>query len=362
MREENGTGPEYSGEEAVLPPAGSFILSPSPHVLGGETIRGIMLKVLCCLMPAAAASVCVFGFNAVRVLFWCAAFCVLFEGLWCLLMRKPQSVGDLSAVLTGVLLALNLPAGVPWWICAVGAFVAVIVAKQVFGGLGQNPFNPAATARVALLVGFAGPMTTWEKIPSPHFDFLTSATPLSAAKLAAGTDRAAPVFEALESAECLTESFIGYVGGSLGETSALAILLGGAGLIAAKLIKWQIPAGMLGAAAVFTGIVHLADPALTPGPLFHLMSGGMMLGAFFMATDMVTSPMSRAGAFFFGVMTGLIACAIRIWGSYPEGISFAILIMNALVPLIDRVFTKRRPSSWISMSASSLHVRRGEVK
>ena len=361
MTEANGTGPEYSGAEAVLPPAESFMLSPSPHILCGETIRGIMLKVLCCLIPAAAASVCVFGFDAVRVLFWCAAFCVLFEALWCMLMRKPQSVGDLSAVLTGVLLALNLPSGVPWWICAVGSFTAIIIAKQVFGGLGQNPFNPAATARVALLVGFAGPMTTWEKIPFPHADVITGATPLAAAKLASGTPGAVPVFDALESAENLSASFIGYVGGSLGETSALAILLGGAGLIAAKLIKWQIPAGMLGAAAVFTGIVHLADPSLTPGPLFHLMSGGMMLGAFFMATDMVTSPMSRTGAFFFGVMTGLIACAIRIWGSYPEGVSFAILIMNALVPLIDRIFTKR-PSSWISLSASSLHIRRGEVK
>jgi len=348
-------------EEAVLPPSGNFILSPSPHLLGDDSIRGIMLKVLICLMPVAAASICVFGLNAVRVILWCTVSCVAFESVWCLLARKTQTVGDLSAAVTGVLLAMNLPSGVPWWICVVGSFIAIIIAKSVFGGLGQNPFNPAAVARVALLIGFAGPMTTWEPIRFVSSDFVTGATPLTAAKMAANSTQTVQIFEVLESGESLTNSLIGYIGGSLGETSALAILLGGIGLLCARLIKWQIPAGMLGATALFTWIVHLSNPLLTPGPLFHLVSGGMMLGAFFMATDMVTSPMSRRGALLYGAMIGVISCVIRIWGNSPEGVSFAIVIMNALVPLIDRMFIKR-PFGWSSMSSSALNIRRGEVK
>lgn len=364
-----------AGEEIVLPPAGSLILSTSPHVHDGESISDIMLKVLICLVPVVAASVWVFGLDAIRVLVYCAVFCMATEYLWCVCTHQPQAVTDWSAAVTGVILALNLPSTAPWWMCLVGSLVAIIIAKQVFGGLGQNPFNPAAVARVALLIGFAQPMTHFVSINSADVtsgatvaiqtgtaaDIVSSATPLTAAKMSAGTANALAVFDKLESGDHLLKSFIGNVGGSLGETSALAIIIGGIMLIAFRLIKWQIPVAMLGAAAIFTWIVNLTAPTLTPGPVFHLLSGGMMIGAFFMATDMVTSPMTQLGAVIFGAMTGLIACVIRIWGGYPEGVSFAIVIMNALVPLIDR-FCYKRPLGWTPASVSALNMRRGEVK
>lgn len=351
-------------EEVVLPPAGSLLLSSSPHIHQGESITTIMLKVLICLMPAIVASICMFGLNALLVLLYCTAFCTVFEYLWNLLLKQPQTVKDLSAVLTGVILAMNLPATVPWWICLIGSFVAIIIAKQIFGGLGQNPFNPAAVARVALLIGFAGPMTEWIN-PMQGFattsEFTTGATPLGTAQMAAGTEKALTTFESLESADALMQSFVGNVGGSLGETSALAILLGGIGLIVFRLIKWQIPFAIIGTTMLFTWLVSTVNPTLTPGALFHVCSGGLMLGAFFMATDMVTSPITHRGAFIYGVMIGLITCVIRIWGAYPDGVSFAIVIMNALVPLIDRICYKR-PFGWSPASASALQMRRNEVK
>lgn len=360
MSEENMKQPE----EVVLPPAGSLLLSTSPHVHQGESITTIMLKVLICLMPVVAASIAVFGLNAICVLVYCAAFCFVFEYLWNLLLKQPQTVKDLSAVLTGVILALNLPASAPWWLCLIGSFVAIIIAKQIFGGLGQNPFNPAAVARVALLIGFAGPMTVWlEPMQGflPSCDFTTGATPLGDAQMAAGTETAATVFQQLESSDFMLQSFLGNIGGSLGETSTLAILLGGIGLIVFRLIKWQIPFAIIGTTLLFTWIVNLANPTLTPGPLFHVCSGGLMLGAFFMATDMVTSPITHRGALIYGMMIGLITCVIRIWGAYPDGVSFAIVIMNALVPLIDR-FCYKRPFGWSPTSASALQMRRNEVK
>ena len=359
MSEENMKQPE----EVVLPPAGSLLLSTSPHVHQGESITTIMLKVLICLMPVVTASICIFGLNAVLVLVYCSAFCLIFEYLWNLLLKQPQTVKDLSAVLTGVILALNLPASAPWWLCLTGSFIAIIIAKQIFGGLGQNPFNPAAVARVALLIGFAGPMTTWIE-PMQGFtatEIMTHPTPLGTAQMAAGTEGALKTFEGLESTNGLMQAFLGDIGGSLGETSALAILLGGIGLIVFRLIKWQIPFAIIGTTMLFTWLVHTVDPTLTPGPLFHVCSGGLMLGAFFMATDMVTSPITHRGAFIFGVMIGLITCVIRIWGAYPDGVSFAIVIMNALVPLIDRLCYKR-PFGWSPVSASALQMRRNEVK
>ncbi len=348
-------------EEAVLPQPGSLVLSTSPHVHDGETISGIMLKVLICLMPVVAASVVVFGFNAVRVIVYCTVFCAGLEYLWNVCTRQPQTVRDLSAVVTGVILALNLPSMVPWWICLVGSFFAIIIAKEVFGGLGQNPFNPAAVGRVALLVGFAGYMTQWAK-PMQDFmqcsDLETGATPLGMAK---GIAASGGSFETLESSDALWQSFVGNIGGSLGETSALAVLLGGIMLIAFRLIKWEIPVAMIGASWIFTWLVSMNAPELTPGPNFHILSGGLMLGAFFMATDMVTSPISKNGAWIFGALIGIIACVIRIWGGYPEGVSFAIVIANALVPLIDR-FCLKRPIGWSPASTSALNMRRGEVK
>ncbi len=353
MSEENMKQPE----EAVLPPAGSLLLSSSPHVHQGESITSIMLKVLICLMPVVTAAICMFGLNAILVLAYCTAGCLVFEYLWNLLLKQPQTVKDLSAVLTGVILGLNLPATVPWWLCLTGSFIAIIIAKQIFGGLGQNPFNPAAVARVALLIGFAGPMTEWVTPMQgfvPTGEFTTGPTPLGAAQMAAS-------FETWESSDALLKSFVGNVGGSLGETSTLAILLGGTGLIVFRLIKWQIPFAIIGTTMLFTWLANLMDPTLTPGPLFHVCGGGLMLGAFFMATDMVTSPITHRGAFLYGAMIGLITCVIRIWGAYPDGVSFAIVIMNALVPLIDKICYKR-PFGWSPASASALQMRRNEVK
>ena len=348
-------------ESAIrLPDAEKLIISTSPHIQDHETITSVMLKVLLCLAPAILASLFFFGIHALTVYIYCTASAVLFEHLWCKLLRQPTTIKDASAAVTGVILAMNMPPAVPWWLCVIGSFIAIIIAKAIFGGLGQNPFNPAAVARVALLIGFAGPMTVWYK-PDLWFktpDLLTSATPLSSAAMARGSVE--QMTEVIAEHD-LTSSILGYVGGSLGETCTLAVLLGGIGLICFRLIKWQIPVAMLGTAWLFTWIIHLAFPELTPGPMFHLTSGGMMIGAFFMATDMVTSPITRSGAFIFGAATGLLACIIRIWGSYPEGVSFAILIMNALVPLIDKLCYKR-PFGWTSTRASTISIRRGEIK
>ncbi len=356
MSDENTNTPA----SPVLPECTQLILSPSPHVQSGSTIAGIMQKVLICLIPAIIASVIFFGLNAIRVILVTTAFSLFFEYLCCRIAKKTHTLGDWSAAVTGVILALNLPPSAPWWVCAAGAFTAIVIAKAVFGGLGQNPFNPAAVARVALLVGFADPMTRFWKpcqgfLPSP--DFVTGATPLSLAKGAETAEQ----LNVIASAENLTQYFLGNMGGSIGETSALAILAGGLGLMAFRLISWHIPFAMLGTAALFTGIVHLAAPELTPGPLFHLCTGGMMIGAFFMATDMVTSPVTARGKVIFGALIGLIACIIRIWGAYPEGVSFAIVIMNALVPLIDR-YCYKRPFGWHPSSEVQFQVRRGEVK
>ena len=358
MTEENKT--ETPAPAVQLPDPRKLILSTSPHVQGPDTVSGIMRKVLICLCPAVIASVIFFGANAVRVLVLTLLFSLVFEWLCCRIGKRASTLGDFSAAVTGVILALNLPASAPWWLCMAGAFFAIVIAKEIFGGLGQNPFNPAAAARVALLVGFAGPMTNWLKpmqgfLPSP--DFVTGATPLGMAKAA----QTAEAIQSLQTDQALTDLFLGYSGGSLGETSALAVLTGGIALIAMRIITWHIPAAMLGTVFVFTWIVNQINPALTPGPLFHLCSGGMMIAAFFMATDMVTSPSTRKGMLIFGASIGLIACVIRIWGGYPEGVSFAILIMNALVPLIDR-FCYKRPFGWYPSSAAAYQIRRGEVR
>ena len=349
MSEENKT-------TVVLPEPGSLVLSTSPHVQDGDSITKIMVKVLVCLLPAIAASIWFFRFDAVRILVYCAAFSVFAEYGWTLATRQKPTVCDCSAVVTGVILALNLPPGAPWWLCLVGSVFAIIIVKELFGGLGQNPFNPAAAARVALLIGFAGPMTKWA---SPATGSLISgATPLGAIQAAKGS---ADAIAQLGAPDNLMKLFLGNVGGSIGETSALAILIGGLGLMAFRLIKWQIPLAMLVTIFAFSGIVHLAAPGLTPNPVYHILSGGVMIGAFFMATDMVTSPMTGLGALVFGALIGVLTCIIRIWGAYPEGVSFSIVIANALVPLIDR-FCYVHPFGWHSHSVSALQIRRGEIK
>ena len=363
MSEENNT--------VKLPEPGSLIVSSSPHLHENSSISKIMLQVLLCLLPAVLAAVWFFGLPALKVMVYCVAFCMLLEYLWCRLMKQKSTLCDFSAAVTGLILALNLPSHSQWWLCAVGSFVAIIIAKQVFGGLGQNPFNPAAVGRVALLIGFTGPMTTQWVAPTPGafvgaFDAVTTATPLTLAKAGAfqATTSATPLsvakncaenvdpLAALQTADSYWNYFIGNMGGSLGETSALAILIGAIGLLAFRLIRWEIPVAVLGTMAIFTWIVHTTSPSTTPGPLFHLLTGGAMIGAFFMATDMVTSPLTRRGCVIFGAGIGIITCVIRIWGGFPEGMSFAIVIMNALVPLIDR-FCFKRPFGWTHASGGA---------
>lgn len=318
-----------------LPDATKLVVSNSPHIRGGETISKIMVQVLIALLPAAAAAVWFFGLHALRVMVLCTAGCMAVEILWNKAAKKPAgSWKDGSAALTGLLLAMNLSSGSPWWICLLGSLLAIGLGKQLFGGLGFNPFNPALVARVALLIGFPQLMTSWVA-PQPGkwlaCDALTGATPLAAA----GSELAS-----------IRDLFYGNVGGCLGETSALALLLGGLFLLARKLIKWQVPASFIGTVALITGLVHYFNPEMTPPALYHVLAGGLMIGAFFMATDMVTSPMTANGALIFGCGCGIITSVIRIWGGYPEGVSFSILFMNALTPLIDR-FTIGKPFGYI---------------
>jgi electron transport complex protein RnfD len=224
---------------------------------------------------------------------------------------------------------MNINAGVPWWVCILGGLLAIVLGKQLFGGLGYNPFNPALVARVGLLIGLPEIMTTWNATRGA--DVVTAATPLG---LEPGTTS-------------LGNLLVGNVGGCLGETSAIALLIGGAVLIYFKLIKWQLPAAFIGTVFVITGVVHLISPETTFSPVFHVVSGGLLLGAFFMATDMVTSPMTKKGTWIFGVGCGIMTSLIRLWGSYPEGVSFSILFMNALTPLIDRV-TISKPFGYVA--------------
>ena len=353
---ENGAAAE---KEAVrLPADGSLVLSSSPHIRTDLNITKIMGQVMLCLLPAVCSSIYYYGWNAARVILLCMIFCAGWEMLWCKIMKQPQTVRDLSALLTGLILALNISPLMPWWLCLTGAFIAVIVAKQVFGGLGQNPFNPAAAARIALLVGAARPMTTWAALPTAfqQMDGVTSATPLTAASQAAAQHADLALYN---SREFLLNAFMGNIGGSLGETSTLAILIGAFGLAVLGLIRLYIPLAILITITVFVWIVNAAAPGTTPGPLFHLLTGGVMIGAFFMATDYVTSPVTNLGGIVFGIGIGVIVCVIRIWGSFPEGMSFAIVIMNALVPLIDKLCYKR-PFGWNPVNA--YQPRRGEIK
>ncbi len=358
---------EENKVQMMLPKGEELLLSPSPHIHDKENIQSIMLKVVLAMVPAIAAGIYFFGLGAALVLFWCAFFCVALEMVWCYFAGKPLStVKDGSALVTGLLLGLNLSAIAPWWVCLIGAMLAIWLGKQVFGGLGQNPFNPAAVARVGLLIALPRQLTTW--VPSrgmtaelssysptfyttPDFtklqeagqviDGMTCATPLSLAqtttKIIGHSPEAVNNFAQIANPEAYWQYFIGNMGGCIGETSALAILIGGALLLGMKLIRWQIPVFYLGSVAVFTGILNFFCPGVTPPPLFHLLTGGLMLAAFFMATDMVTSPITARGAAIFAVLLGIMTCVIRIWGGFPEGVSFSILLMNALVPLIERI-------------------------
>lgn len=313
-----------------------LVISPAPHVHGSNDTRRMMGDVLIALLPALVVSVLAYGWQAFVVTAFSVACCVLVE--WFaqrFLLGGESSLGDLSAVVTGVLLGFNLPANMPLGLVAVGAVVAVGIGKMTFGGLGKNPFNPALVGRVFLLVAFPVAMTSFPEAVGA----VSGATPLAMAKeaLKAG----APVSEVMQSVD-LQGMLLGAKSGSLGEISVVALLVGFVWLLVRRVISWHIPVCILGTMMLFSGIMWLLSPAEYMSPLFHVLSGGAVLGAVFMATDYVTSPMTKKGMVIYAVGIGVITMLIRLWGPYPEGMSFAILIINSVVPLIDKYVRPRR--------------------
>ena len=309
-----------------------LIVSPSPHIHSGDSIERNMYHVLLALIPAFLVALYVFRLDALIITLSAVVFCVLFEYVIVkYLIKKPPSAFDGSAIITGVLLAFNVPSNLPLWILALGCLFAIGVVKLSFGGLGNNIFNPAIAGRIFLLISFPAQMTTW---PMPAIaettDAVSSATVL-------GVLKHNP--EALPS---LQQMFLGLEAGSIGEMSALAILIGLIYMIWKKVITWHIPVSILVTVALFTGIMYLINPLELYNPIIHLASGGLMLGACFMATDYVTSPMTNKGMIIYGVGIGFITMAIRLWGAYPEGVSFAILLMNAFTPLINSYTSPKR--------------------
>ncbi len=318
-------------------------VSGSPHVHGTETVKKIMWSVVIALLPALAVSVFYFGLPVLILTLVSIATCMLTEYLIQRFMLKGNvSITDGSAVITGLLLAFNVPANLPIWILMIGAFVAIAIAKMPFGGLGKNPFNPALVGRVFLLISFPVQMTTWPK-PTPIWnlgaDVITGPTPLGILK--EGVKNGQAVGDLMTEMPSYVDLLFGQMGGSFGEVSAIALLIGAIFLLIRKVITWEIPVSFLLTAFLFSGIFYVVDPTTYANPCFHLVTGGLMLGACFMATDMVTSPTSRWGMIVFGVGCGLLTIIIRLFGAYPEGVSFAILIMNAFVPLINKGFKPR---------------------
>ena len=310
-----------------------LLVSPSPHLHTKTSTKSLMRDVVIALLPAVAVSVLFYGWSELLVLGVSVASCVLLEYLITkYLLKGTCTIGDWSAVITGVLLALNLPATTPWWVVLIGAVFAIGVAKMTFGGIGQNLFNPAIAGRVFLLISFPTYMTDWTKpqgfIGNAVTDAYTGATPLGL--VAEGGVRA------VEGMDYLNMLFLN-IGGSAGELSAVALLVGFVYLLARNVIRPYITLSIWATEAVFSGNFWLVNPAEFTDPLFNLLTGGLLLGSIFMATDYVTSPMSNWGGVIFGVGIGVITMLIRYFGAYPEGVSFAILIMNSVVPLINKV-------------------------
>jgi H+/Na+-translocating ferredoxin:NAD+ oxidoreductase subunit D len=313
----------------------------SPHILSGYSVDVIMWNVVLALVPVTVFAVFAFGLAALSTLAAALAACVVTEHLACRLGGRPSTVGDGSAAITGLLYGLTLPPALPLWMTAAGGVAAVAVGKSLFGGLGYNPFNPALVGRAVLQAAFPAAMTTWipafaagrfAQWPSstwtppftqPVYDGLTGATPLSMWK-----------FDHVATAA--SDLAMGVTSGSTGETSALLILLGGVYLVARNMMSWRIPAAILGTVAALSGLLHLLDAERYASPVFMLFAGGLMLGAVFMATDMVASPMTRLGCTLYGVFIGAVVVVIRVWGGMPEGVMYAVLLGNAVSPHIDR--------------------------
>ena len=320
-----------------------YILSSSPHAHSHASVSRIMLDVIIALLPTTAAGIWFFGMPAVWTIATCVSTCIVTEAICRMMMKRDNTIGDLSAVVTGLLLALNLPAGIPLWMAVVGSVFAIFIAKQVFGGLGMNPFNPALAARAFMLISFTGPMTTWLK-PLLH------GAPVCGCEAATHATSYAGAVEAITCATPLAfvkqgdlahvpdifSLLVGDMPGCIGEVSALALAIGAAYLLFRKVITWHIPVAFLVTVAVYAMIAGRAPAHV------EILTGGVMIGACFMATDYVTSPTTAKGKLIFGFGCGLLCMLIRQFGSYPEGCSFAILIMNAVCPLVNR-WTQPKP-------------------
>ncbi|MBS7385953.1 MAG: RnfABCDGE type electron transport complex subunit D [Candidatus Egerieousia sp.] len=322
-----------------------LLVSPSPHIHGKDTTAKLMRDVLIALLPVTAVSIWFYGLSAIKLVVVGVLSCILVEYLIeKFLLKSKITICDCSAAVTGLLLALNLPAAAPWWVIVIGSIVAIGIAKMTFGGLGQNLFNPALVGRVFLLVSFPAIMASWTA-PAPwggEVDAFTGATPLGLIKEGLMSGKTVQEIIAANPNLSTGQLLFARAGGSAGEISVVALLLGFAWLLIRKVIKPTIPVTILVTVALFSGILWLCNPAQFTDPIFNLCTGGVMLGAIFMATDYVTSPMSTKGMIIFGVGIGILTVLIRQFGSYPEGVSFAILIMNATVPLINMYCLPKR--------------------
>lgn len=315
-------------------------VSPSPHVHSGESTQKIMLRVVYAMIPAMAWGIYIFGFDAIRVGLISILSCLAIEYfIQKYVMHLKPSVTDGSALITGILLAFNVPANIPWWIIVIGALAAMGIGKLSFGGLGANIFNPALVGRVFLLISFPVQMTSWPLSRLSETDAVSSATPLGLIK--EGISNGIPVAQ-IDGLPQLKDMFLGVGTGSMGEVSALLLLIGGLYMLWKKVITWQTPVSILLTVLLVSGIFWVIDPEMYVNPIYHIVTGGLMLGAIFMATDMVTSPMTGKGQWIYGIGIGVITISIRMFGAYPEGISFAILIMNAFVPLINMYVKPKR--------------------
>lgn len=324
-------------------------VSPSPHVHGDKSVSSLMYGVIIALIPALILSVFYFGKGALIVTVVAVASCLLFEYLvQTLILKTKVTITDGSAIITGILLAFNVPSNLPIGLIIIGSFVAIVIGKLTFGGLGRNPFNPALVGRVFLLISFPVQMTFWPKpirydsLAKIAVDANSGATPL--ALLKEGLKSGKSISEIMHAGDIPShmEMFMGQMGGSLGEIAGLALIIGFVYMLLRKIITWHIPVSIILTITIFTGILWLIDPTTNADPLFHLLTGGVLLGAIFMATDYVTSPMTPLGMIIFGIGIGLITVIIRVFGAYPEGVSFAILIMNAFVPLINKYIKPKR--------------------
>ena len=323
----------------------NLVVSLSPHAHGNDSVEKNMYGVIIALLPALLASFYFFGLGSVVVCLVSVAACLFFEWAICKgLLKKEPTLLDGSAIVTGLLLGMNLPSNFPIWMIIVGALMAIGVGKMTFGGLGQNPFNPALVGRCFLLVSFPTAMTSWpvEGQYVAYADAATGATPLSVMKTAIKTGDASVLDKLPSAMDMLFGNTGGNMGaGTIGEVCALALILGLCFMLWKKIITWHIPVSIIATVFVLSGLMHLASPVYA-NPLQVTLSGGLMLGAIFMATDYVTSPMNHKGQIIYGISIGVLTIAIRNWGAYPEGMSFAILIMNAFTPLINMYIKPKR--------------------